>query len=176
MARLGDGIGSAITHSMTHQSVSGLSTLKEGGRMPVYAGVLTEIGSAIANRNMVQRTFIQIGPQRLMSVVTSPYLDDHLQKAVGGQTKLGIWKWPMYGTQLVSIQMADGSRHTTDEVPGAGSGLRSQMIMTGGVIAIAGSLFLGLMMGNLGVVLCLVGGVLWPYLGRKSLRQAIELR
>ena len=144
--------------------------------MPVYAGVITEIGSAHSNRNMVQRTFIKIGLQRLVTVVTSPYLDDHLQKAVGaGPTKLGIWKWPIYGTQLVSIQMPDGSRHTTDDVPGAGSGFRSQMIMMGVVIAIAGSLFLGLLMGNLGIWLCLAGGILWPYLGLRSLRQATQL-
>ena len=144
--------------------------------MPVYSGVITEIGSGESSRNMVQRTFVQIGAHRVMSPILAPYIDDFLQKAVNqGESKVGVWQWPMYGTHIVAIRMPDGSVRSEDEVPGVRRGYKSQFIMMGGVIAVAGSLFLGLMMGNLGVLLCLAGGVLFPYLGLKALREAKQV-
>jgi hypothetical protein len=144
--------------------------------MPVYNGRVV-VGPGVANAHETTRSFIEIGAKRIINVKTSPYLDHFLEEAArsAGESKVGVWSWPGYSTIIAAVRLPNGSRHSVDEDSSLKRGHLAQMILIGVVIAIGGSFMLGLIFGNLAVLACLVGGVLYPFLGLKSLREAKQV-
>ena len=144
--------------------------------MPVYAGVVKELGPSRRTNLEVRRSFVDIGDDRLVNVSSSPYIDDYLAKAAanGGQTHLSVWRFPPYGTKVVAIQLPDGHRRSIDAEPGIVGAYRRQLMLVGVAVAILGSLLLGITIGNFGLLASLAVAVGYAIVGTKSLREAEE--
>ena len=148
--------------------------------MPVYSGTLREIGPgtvAFGARNSVRRSFVDIGDHHLLNVISSEYVDAYLQKGIGGQTSISVWKMMPFGKIIVAVRLPDGQRRRDEEAMVVMS--MCLIIAAVGVVGgIFGAFFFGLFFGGIVLPILIFLGMLigYPIVGIRSFlsaRQAV---